>query len=77
MIPKNKKGLFFDACHDFIDRNQESTSIFVPIFDQGPILEIPQRFEQLFQRKSIEKVIKLRDFFKSVSALIEDKDVMV
>ena len=46
------------------------------MLDGGPILEMPQIFEQLFQRKPTEKVSKLKNLFKSILELIEYKDVL-
>ena len=37
---------------------------------------MPQRFEQVFERKSAKKVSKLKYFFEICLALIEDKDVV-
>ena len=65
--------MFFDAFHDLIDRNEISTYVDVPIVNEVPILEMTQRCEQLFQRKLIEKVRKLKYLFKSYLKLIEDK----
>ena len=55
--------VFFDSHDDLFDRNQASTSPTVPIGDDGPILEMPQIYEQLFQRKLIEKVRKWKSLF--------------
>ena len=70
------KGVLFDTHDEFVDRNQASTSTTVPLLDDGPILEMPLRFDPLFQRKPTKKVSKLKNFFKSCLALIEDKDAM-
>ena len=43
---QKEKEVFFNAFHEFIDRNQASTSTIVPMSSEGPILEMPQRFEQ-------------------------------
>ena len=68
--------MFLDAWHEFFDINQASTSIVVQMSSEGPILGIPERLEQLLQRKSTAKVSKLKYLFKSCVALIEDKDAM-
>ena len=38
-----------DARHEFVDGSKVSTSATVP--SEGPILDIPQIFEQLFRNK--------------------------
>ena len=47
-----------DARQEFIDKNHASTSTAVQ--NEGPILDMPQRFEQLFQKKPTTKVSKLK-----------------
>ena len=74
---QKEKEVSFDAHHEFVKRNQASNFVVVPISNEGPILEMPQGFEQLFQRKPTKKVSKLKDLFKSGLALISDKDVVV
>ena len=74
---QKEKEIFLDTLHEFIDRNQTSTSTTVPMMSEGQILEMPKIFEQLFQRKPTKKVSKLKYFLKSHLALIEYKDVVV
>ena len=58
---KKEKEVLMDARHQFINRNQASNYTVVP--SEGPIVDMPQRFKQLFQKKPIEKVSKLKYFF--------------
>ena len=69
-----EKEVFLDARHEFVDGNQASTSTVVA--NEGPILEMPQIFEQLFQKKQPEKVSKLKELFKSCLELITYKDAV-
>ena len=73
---QKENGVLFDAQDEFIDKNQTSTSVVVPVLDGGRILDMPQRFQNLFRIKTIEKGIKLKNLFKSCLALIEYKDVV-
>ena len=41
-----KKDIFLDTHHEFVNGNQASTSTVVR--NEGPILGTPQRFEHLF-----------------------------
>ena len=70
---QKEKGVFFDAHNEFIDRNQALSSTTVPILDNGTILEMPQIFDQLFERNTTKKVIKLNNLFKIYLVLMEDK----
>ena len=54
---------------EFIDTNQLSTS--------GRVKTMPKRFEELIRKTPMEKVSKLKEFFKIFLALINDKDVVV
>ena len=74
-VQKENRVLFY-AHDNFIDKNKASKYTTILILDDGPILEMPQRFDQLFQIKLTEKVTKLKNFFKSCLALIKDKDVV-
>ena len=38
---------------------------------------MPEHFEQLMRKPSVKKVSKLKEFFKSCLALINDKDVVI
>ena len=69
--------MLFEACHELVNINQTSTYVFIPVSNEGPILELPLQFEQLFQRKLTKKTSKLKNLFKSCLALIKDKDVVV
>ena len=53
---------------NFVDTNHLSTS--------GQVRSMPERFEQLIRRSPMKKVSKLKEFFKSCLALINDKDVV-
>ena len=75
-VVHKEKGVLFDARDEFVNRNQTLTSATIPVLDDGPILETPQIFVQLFQRKLTEKVSKLKNLFKGFLELIEDKDVV-
>ena len=59
-----------------MDRNCASTFFDILLFDDGPILEIPQIFDQPLQMNSIEKVSNFKIFFKSCLAFVKYKDVM-
>ena len=67
-IPKEKQ-VFLDVQPEFIDSNQPSTSVQVKT--------MPERFEQLLKKKPMKNVSKIKEFFKSCLALINDKDVVV
>ena len=60
---------------EFIDRNKVST--YTTIASEEPILEMPERFDQLFRQKPIEKVSKVKEFFLIYLSLIQDNDVVV
>ena len=62
-VQKEKEWLF-DAIHEFINKIQALESTSIPILREGRIPDMPQRFEQLLQRKLTDKVNKLKDFFK-------------
>ena len=47
-----------DARHEFIDKNDTSTSVVVQ--NEGLIQDMPQIFEQIFRKKPITKVSKLK-----------------
>ena len=44
-----EKEVLLDAWNELIDENQAST--YVDVLNEGPILEMPQILEQLFQKK--------------------------
>ena len=73
MSKKNK--VFLDACQEFLDIDKASTS--TSISPEEPILEMLERFDQLFRKEPVEKVSKLKEFFKSCLELIQDKDIVV
>ena len=63
-----------NARHEFVNENQVLNFIVVP--NEGPILDIPQRFEQLFQKKLTTKASNLKEFFRRFLVLIKYKDVV-
>ena len=69
-----KKEVFLDAHQEFLNIDKASTS--TSISPEGPILEMLERFDQLFRKEPVEKVSKLKEFFKSCLAIIQDKDVV-
>ena len=70
---QKEKELFLDARQEFIDINQALTSVALP----PEILGMPQRFDQLFQKKPMGKVSKLKEFVKIFLSLIQDKYAVV
>ena len=71
---QKEKEVFLDALPKFLDKNQAST--FVAIVPRRSIVEIPEIFDQLFQKQLTRKVSKLKEFFKSCLSLTQDKDVV-
>ena len=69
---QKEKEVYFDCWHELVDRNKELTSMVV--LNEGPILEMPQWFEKLFQGKLTKKVGKLKDLFKTCLELIKEKN---
>ena len=55
---QKENEVFLETQHEFVDENQAPTSTVVP--NEGLILEIPQRFEHLFQKKLTRNISKLK-----------------
>ena len=53
---------------EFVDQEQPSTS--------GEVREIPERFQELFQKQILKIFSKLKSFLSSFLALIQDKYVV-
>ena len=63
-----EKEVFLDVCPELVDANQPSIS--------GQINTIPKRFKNLLRKQPMQKVSKLKDFFKICLAIISDKNVV-
>ena len=57
-----------DVKHEFVDPKESTTS--------EEVREIPKQFQQIFQKKTPQKVRKLKLFLPNCLALIQDKDVV-
>ena len=66
-IQKQKKVLL-DVRHEFVDPEEPSTS--------KEVREMPERFQQIFQKKTPQKVSKLKSFLSSCLVLIQDLDAI-
>ena len=62
---QHDKEVFLEVRPEFVDANQPSTS--------GQVKTMLERFEQLIRKPPMKKVSKLKEFFKSCLALINDK----
>ena len=57
-----------DVQHDFVDPEEPSTS--------KEVRGVPEQFQQIFQKKTPQKVSKLESFLWNCFALIQYKDVI-
>ena len=74
---EKEKWIFFDAQHEFVDRNHASTSADFSVFDEGPIIDMPPSFDQSIPNRSKEKVNILKSLLKSCLALAKDEHALV
>ena len=65
---QQEKEVFLEVQPKFVDANQSLTS--------GQVKTMPKWFEQLIKKPPMKNVTKIKEFFKSFLALINDKDVI-
>ena len=71
------KGGFFEAQNDFMGRvNGASASNNPPLFDEGPVYDIPPHFDWSIPEKSMGEVSSLKNLSISYMALVKDKNAL-
>ena len=66
---QKEKEVFLDVGPKIFRKNQASMS-------GRPIVRIPEKFDQLLQKKPTKNVSKLKEFLRSFLSLINNKDVV-
>ena len=72
-----EKGVFFDARNGFVDINRTLTFVTPPMFDEGPVIDMPLSFDRSVPKKSTYQVIILKNFLKSCLTLVKNENDLV